>query len=110
MRLLRGRVALRPIIETHVGSIIIPATYADWNRKEQHRQGLSAKSSHEGIVLGMGPPAMVYNKHELPHGFNVGDRVNFSYQMNEKWSDSQRWEDGEACIFISQECINGVIE
>ena len=84
--------------------------HGDWRRKEQHIGGLRAKASHEAVVLGMGPPAVVYNKHELPHEFVIGDRVNFSWQMNDKWSDGQVWEDGEPCIFVAQECINGVIE
>ena len=110
LSLLRGRVALRPIVDEKIGSIFLPPLHADWQRKDEQLKGIRAKSSHKATVLGMGLPAIVYNRHELPYGFEVGNVVNYSMQMNEKWSDGQIWEDGEPCIFVAQECINGVIE
>lgn len=107
IHLLRGRVAIRPIVETKRGNLFLPT---DWQREFEHSQGIKAKSSHKGKVLGFGPPAMTQSGHELPHGFEVGDVVNFAYHVNEKASDGQLWEDGEPCIYIAQEHINGVYE
>ena len=109
VRLLRGRVAIRPIVESQSGSIILP-DQAHWTRKAQHESGVRAKSSHFATVLGMGPPAIGAHGHEVPHGFKPGDTVNYVMHMNEKWSDGQVWEDGLPCCFIPQEHVNGVLE
>jgi hypothetical protein len=110
LHLLRGRVAIRPILETRIGSILMPETHNDWTRDGQHKRGILAKSSHFAKVLGKGPPAIGVHGHEVPHGFEVGDTVNFALHMSEKWSDGQVWEDGEPCMFIAQEHVNGVLE
>jgi co-chaperonin GroES (HSP10) len=109
VRLLRGRVAIRPIVDKQVGSILMPDTHGDWSRKGDRSQGVRTSASHRATVLGFGLPALEHG-HELPHGFVVGDEVLFTWHINEKWSDGQVWEDGEPCVFISQEMVNAVVE
>lgn len=107
--LLRGRIAVRPIVDAKIGSIFMPDIMADWTRSAQHRAGLKSQACHRAKVLGKGPPAFQYGR-ELPHGFDVGDTVVFVYAHNEKWSDGHVWEDGEPCMYISQEEVQAVYE
>jgi co-chaperonin GroES (HSP10) len=108
--LLRGRIAIRPIVEKSSGLIHFPEDHQDWTRKLNRADGVKAQTSHFGTVLGMGPPAIGAHGHEVPHDFKIGDVVNFTYQMSEKWSDGHVWDDGQPCIFIAQEHIQGVLE
>jgi hypothetical protein len=110
IHLLRGRVAVRPIIETESKGGIIMPNRADYQHKDDHSQGIRAKASHFGKVLGMGPPAIGPHGHEVPHGFEPGDTINYAMHINEKACEDQVWEDGEPCIFIAQEHVNAVLD
>ena len=109
IHLLRGRVAIRPIVEEKSGSIFLP-NRADYQRDSDHKQGIRAKASHFATVLGMGPPILGDHGYEVPHGFKVGDVVNYAIHINEKAHEDQVWEDGLPCVFIAQGHVNGVLE
>ena len=109
MRLLRGRIAVRPLVPQQIGSILMPGTHADWTRAGQAELGIKAQSSHSAIVLAKGPPALEHG-HERPHLFEVGDEVVYVYHHNEKWSDGHTWEDGGPVIYVAQEEILAVVE
>lgn len=110
LSLLRGRIAVRPIVETKIGLIHMPRDHSDWQRKGERSQGVRSSQAHRAKVLGFGPPAFMYPGRELPHGFRVGDEVAFVWAHNENWSADQVWEDGEPCVYISQEEVQAVYE
>lgn len=108
IRLLRGRVAVRPIEPLRTGLIWHPEQRSATERGEQKSRGILAQSSHRGRVLGKGAPALRYG-HEMPHGFDVGDEVVFVFGA--KGSEESRqsvWTDGEPCVWIAQEEVLAV--
>jgi co-chaperonin GroES (HSP10) len=111
IRPLRGRVAIRPIIPLRTGLIWHPDQRPETETAEQKSLGKLAQSSHRGRVLGFGPPAMQYERHEVPRGFSVGDEVVFVYGAKGT-GESRRgvWEDGEPCVWIAQEEVLAVVE
>lgn len=109
IRLLRGRVALRPL-DPPAGLIALPDQHREWRRKDHEMQGVRARSSHSGRVLAAGPPALNKWKEEVPQEFKPGDEVIFVYHHSDKWSEDQVWEDGGPVEFVSQEEILAVID
>ena len=116
LRLLRGRVAVRPLDDVRSDIIVIPDTYDQ--AAHDHAKGVKAKSSHRGIVLGFGDLARVHEGCEsnplgvpVPRGFAVGDEVVFVYgaKGTEK-SRRGQWTDGSACVWVAQEEVQAVIE
>ena len=100
VRLLRGRVMVRPtvIAKTH-GGIIIPETARD---KRDNRASLG-----RGIVVLVGPPA--YTKHGgalVPQEFKVVDDVLY---VGQHVSRKVMWN-GEEVAMCSQEEVQAVIE
>lgn len=72
LRLLRGRVCIRPesVARTPAG---IWLAQTDDGRKR------GAKEARRGTVVAMGPPALSKRKREVAPGFAVGDRVLYVY-------------------------------
>ena len=58
----------------------------------------------------MGPPAIGAHGFEVPYGFEAGDVVNYAIYVNAKNYEDHVWEDGQPCVFIAQEHVNGVLE
>lgn len=99
MRLLRGRVLIRPIFETRThGGIIVPDDAVD-KRTNQNTLG-------RGVVVMMGPPALDEYGNECPPGFAVGDEV---LHVGQHVSREVIWG-GEKLRACSQEEVQAVIE
>jgi co-chaperonin GroES (HSP10) len=109
LRPLRGRVAIRPIVETRSGLIWYPDQRPDDETAEQKSRGSLAQSSHRGHVLAFGPPALRYGR-EVEHGFVVGDEVVFVYASGliEKGRASV-WSDDGPCVWVTQEEVIAVV-
>lgn len=107
MRLLRGRVVIREDLKAdqkRFPSLIVPDVTS------YDRDSVAAsRTYHRGRVLGMGPPALTKQGHEVPHGFTVGDEVLFHWVHNER-GFTRPWEDGEPAAWIPQEAVDAVIE
>lgn len=110
IRPLRGRAAVRLIPDRPTGLIQYPGTHDDWERKDQQMQGIRAQSSHRAHVLGLGEPARNKWGDPVPWECAVGDEVLFVYDHHEKFSEDQKWEDGESCLYVSQEEVLAVLE
>lgn len=110
IRPLRGRVVVRLIPDLPTGLIQYPGTHGDWERKDQHELGIKARSSHRARVLAIGEPARNKWGVEVPLECRVGDEVVFVYDHHEKFSERQEWDDGEPCVYVSQEEILCVLE
>jgi co-chaperonin GroES (HSP10) len=110
IRPLRGRVAIRPIVEWRTGLIWHPQQRPDTERAEDKSLGILAQSSHRGHVLAMGAPALRYG-HEVPHGFTVGDEVVFVYATGQVESArNSRLFDDEPCVWVAQEEVIAVVD
>jgi co-chaperonin GroES (HSP10) len=96
VRLLRGRVVVREI-QTVSSRLWTP----DPNERET--------KTHRGIVLAKGPPALTRKGHEVPHGFEIGDVVQFHYVHLKELSINE-WIDGKPANWMPQNCIDAVIE
>jgi co-chaperonin GroES (HSP10) len=107
-RPLRGRIVVRPIVESRTGSIWHPDHAPDNERNAQRSRGLNARSSHRGVVLAAGPPAQRHG-HDVEHGLKPGDTIVFVYAHNERFSGGCEW-DGEPCIYVAQEEVLAVLE
>lgn len=98
LRLLRGRVMIRPIVERVTGAgIIIPNPEARSNKPSLGR----------GVVVMAGPPA--YNKSNtaiVPQEFKVGDLVLY---VGQHVSRKIVWN-GEEVAMVSQEEVQCVLE
>ena len=95
VRLLRGQVVVREELE---------ASAFLWTPSGDPRETVT----HRGRVLAKGPPALLMG-HEVPHGFEVGDLVIFSWSHHEK-SFSREWVDGEKAAWIKQSDVHAVVE
>lgn len=106
---LRGRVVLRELTPKMHGMLHLPDTTCDTIRGDQKGRGMLARSSHRGIVLAKGPPALKYG-HEVPHLFEVGDEVVYVYGAA-RVEEGRRsiWTDGEPCVWVTQEEVQAVI-
>lgn len=111
-RLLRGRVAVRPLVERYHGRLVLPDTAADTLRKEQGSSGMLARSSHRGRVLAMGEPARTARGDApVPAGFEVGDEVVYVFARNgTEDSRTSTWRDGEPVVWLAQEEVIAVVE
>lgn len=110
LRLLRGRVMLRPEKEPLTqGNILIPDTARD---KRENKNSLGI-----GVVLDMGPPALTPLRWdsdaqewrggvEVPYDFKIGDRVR---HIGQHISRRGEWAD-EDVVFCSQEEVQCVID
>jgi diadenosine tetraphosphatase ApaH/serine/threonine PP2A family protein phosphatase len=67
------------------------------------------QGTHRGVVLGIGAPAQV-NGHDVPHGFTVGDEVQFHFEHHEG-AMTRLWpDDGEMAIWLPQSSVDAVWE
>ena len=109
-RPLPGRIVIRPLVPTRHGLLVIPDMQRDWDRKAEESKGKLARASHRGRVLCKGEPART--KHggaEVPHGFEVGDEVVYTWVHSEK-NNTQTWVDGDECVWIPQEAVQAVVD
>lgn len=108
--LLRGRVAVQELVERRYGSLYLPDTSHDTIRSEDRQMGKLAMSSHRGIVLAAGPPALMPWGSELPLGFKAGDEVVYVYAAGGTEESRRSQYEGEPCIMVAQEEVLGVVE
>jgi co-chaperonin GroES (HSP10) len=106
---LRGRVVIRPLVPTRIGSIILPDMAEDWERTAQRGRGILARSSHIGDVLALGAPALTITGAEVESGFEVGDRVVFVWRHNEAYF-TRPWTDGLPVAWVAMDHVLAVIE
>jgi co-chaperonin GroES (HSP10) len=100
MRLLRGRVRIKPDDEERVtrGGIIVP----DNVRTEMQRD---RKKARTGVVLAMGAPALDKRGREVPPGFVEGQRVYYQYgQISSDGVDA--WCSQAEVIAVIEESVN----
>jgi co-chaperonin GroES (HSP10) len=109
LRPLRGRVAIRPVVETRIGRIHLPDYQPEWDRRDQRSAGIHARSSHRGHVLAMGAPAERYG-HPVAHGFCVGDEVVFVFASGGTEESRRSYYGEEPCVWVTQEEVLAVVE
>jgi co-chaperonin GroES (HSP10) len=69
----------------------------------------AATVTHRGVVLALGPPVRTpKGGAEIPHGFKVGDVVQFHFEATEKGRMTE-W-DGAPAVVLAQREIDAVIE
>lgn len=95
--LLRGRVVVREVHEDSRGALWVP------------RPGPRQVRTHTGRVLSTGAPARAPGGTEVPHGFGVGDLVQYHFTTLEE-AASNVWEDGKVAHWIPQENVDAVWE
>lgn len=112
VRPLRGRVAIRPLVPTHFGVLVLPDTAADTERTRQQSSGVRAQSSHRGRVLAMGPYALTpKGGATVTAGFAVGDEVVYVFGRNgTEVSRTGTWSDGKPVVWVSQEEVVAVFD
>jgi co-chaperonin GroES (HSP10) len=98
IRLMRGQVAVREIYERGSNTLWTPTPTDGRNMK-----------THRGIVLGVGAPALMYGKVEVPLDFQVGDIIQYHFNHH-KEAATIPWSDGEPATWIPQESVDAVIE
>lgn len=101
IRPLRGRVVIREIKDAqyrHYPSIVIPDTAMANER---------SRMTHTGTVLAVGPPVQTSLGHDIPHGFEAGDVVQFHFEGTEKGRIT-KWEDGEDALVMAQREVDAV--
>jgi hypothetical protein len=65
--------------------------------------------THVGRVLALGPPARLNGSGpEVPHGFEVGDLVQYHLTHLEKMATNPWPPDGEMAVWVPQENVDGV--
>src|SRR5258706_5210064 len=100
VRLMRGQVVIREdknTLQREYQNIIVP--------EAQDRE----RTSHRGVVLAMGPPMQTKRGVDVPHGFMVGDVVQFHWEHLEKaWTN--RWTDGLMAAWVPQKFVDAVVE
>ncbi len=97
IRLMRGQVVIR---ETKT-----PPSEVVWTPEEKAR----SVKIHRGRVLAMGPPAEMPSGAPVPHGFDVGDVVLYTWTHNEK-AFTMPWVDGENASWIPQVNVQAVLD
>jgi co-chaperonin GroES (HSP10) len=102
IRLLRGRVAIREILPTKSGRIVLPDDYHDKHERD--------RTSHRGLVLAMGPPARTASGAEVTPGFAPGDVVHFVFALHgTEASRVNTWPaDGGRVVWVAQEEVTAV--
>lgn len=98
---LRGRVVIRPERAGSESSSLIDPYVGEYREYQE--------KTHRGTVMALGPPVLTEQGHEIPHGFSVGDVVQFHYESTEAGS-RLIWTDGEVCVVRAQREIDAVIE
>lgn len=99
VRLLPGQVVIREI-QPEASAVL-------WTPE----LGARDVKTHTGRVLAMGPPARVNGTGaEVPHGFAVGDLVQFHFVHLEKGARNPWPPDGEMAVWVPQEAVDGVWE
>ena len=97
IRLMRGQVVIREQANSLSRSIWTPV------------QGERQVSIHRGVVLGIGAPAELPNGVPIPHGFVVGDVVQYHF-IHHKEAHTRPWPpDGLSATWVPQQCVDAVI-
>ena len=96
IRPLRGRVVVREVPRV---------TGPLWTPDPRPRD----VTTHTGRVLALGPPARTAGGAEVPHGYRVGNTVQYHFTHLEKMA-TVTWEDGLPATWIPQENVDGVWE
>lgn len=108
MKVLRGRVIIREDYGAdyeQYSHIIVPTP----STKDDKDAVARARTWHRGKVLALGAPALTKKGVEVPHGFEVGDTVLFHWEHYEK-GFTRPWTDGELACWVSQQCVDAVVE
>lgn len=96
LKLMRGQVVVRELDNQDSAVLYMP--YGNPRERKTHR----------GEVLAMGAPAL-YKGSEVPHGFAVGDIVQYHFSHNQKaWT--MPWTDGLQATWIPQQNVDMVYE
>ena len=98
---LRGRVVIREHKEASRIVTIIDT--------RDPRGDLTVSRTHRGTVLAMGPPVLTDDGHEVPHGFAVGDVVQFHFEATES-GRTTTWGEHEGVLVMAQREIDAVLE
>lgn len=102
IRLMRGQVVVRE--DTPAPSAAL------WTPELGPRQ----VKTHRGVVLGLGPPARLTehpSSPEVPHGFEVGDLVQFHFgAVGTQEARTRAWVDGKPATWLTQAEIDAVWE
>jgi hypothetical protein len=105
---LRGRVAVRELVPNRTGMIWHSDHRPDNARKEDQSMGRIAQSSHRGVVLGYGAPAMRYG-HEVERGFGVGSEVVFVFASGGTEESRRSYFGDIPCVWVTQEEVIAVL-
>lgn len=102
VRLMRGQVVVRELNAKPSSALWTP------------EQGPRQVKTHCGIVLGLGPPARLTESPtspEVPHGFEVGDVVQFHFgAMGTQVARTRVWTDGKPATWLTQAEVDAVWE
>jgi hypothetical protein len=97
VRLLPGQVVVREVLPEASASLWTP------------QPGPREVRTHVGRVLALGPPARLNGSGpEVPHGFEVGDLVQYHLTHLEKVATNPWPPDGEMAVWVQQENVDGV--
>lgn len=107
-RLLRGQVVIREELDAQHAHYKHIVTLRAREGVDEDAEKV-ARKFHVGRVLAKGPPAMTARGVEVPHGFEVGDRVFFHWHHLEKaWT--REWIDGEPACWVPHQFVDAVID
>jgi hypothetical protein len=102
VRLMRGQVVIR--------EEAVQPSNALWTPEP----GARRVKTHRGRVLALGPPARLTehpDSPEVPHGFRVGDVVQFHFgAMGTQEARTRTWTDGHPATWLTQAEIDAVWE
>jgi hypothetical protein len=102
LRLMRGQVVVRELDAPDSSSLWTP------------EPGVRQVKTHRGVVLGVGPPARLTehpSSPEVPHGFAVGDVVQYHFEaMGTQAARTRAWLDGEDAVWLHQAEVDAVWE
>lgn len=102
IRLMRGQVVVR--------ELDAPPSPVLWTPEQGPRQ----VRTHRGVVLGLGPPARLTaspTSPEVPHGFEVGDVVQFHFgAVGTQVARTRAWTDGKPATWLTQAEVDAVWE
>lgn len=108
IRLLRGQVVVREDLDADFEQykhVIRPGiAYSDLPDELARK-----RTWHRGVVLAKGTPAKNKWGNEIAQGFEVGDIVLFHWEHHEK-SFTRPWTDGKNACWLTQWCIDAVVE
>ncbi len=96
IRLMRGQVVIREHADRPSETI--------WTPERRQRE----ITTHRGTVLAMGPPALIFDRYEVPYDFDVGDVVQYHFAHHrEAWTHP--WTDGKPATWVPQASVDAVI-